>query len=271
MEKVILNNTVLSFEKVKRCKAVNLERLGETRIMNCGEIAFIVEYNNSTDITIQFKSTGELVKSIYSQFIRGEITSHFTSSMYGVGIAGLESTRDQDGKNLGSYQCWIDMLKRCYSLKFQKTSPSYIGCTVKEDWLSYSNFKVWYDKNYYSIDGCPKTELDKDILYKGNKIYSSSTCIFAPKNINMLFTKFNSLPLGVYLNKELNKYEVKCRDNKGKRIYLGVYKNVAEAFKVYKDYKESIIKKVAEEYKNKIPNDLYTAMINYEISEMIDL
>ena len=48
-------------ENVKVSK--NQERLGQTIMQNCGEIAFIVEYVNSEDITIQFKRSGELVNT----------------------------------------------------------------------------------------------------------------------------------------------------------------------------------------------------------------
>ena len=74
------------------------EMLGEARIMNCGEIAFIVNYANYNDITVKFKTTGELVKSTYQCFKNGSIKSHFTPSVYCVGIIGNEKTKDENGK-----------------------------------------------------------------------------------------------------------------------------------------------------------------------------
>ena len=53
------------------------ERLGEAKTMNCGEIAIIVNYACYNDITIQFKETGEFVKTTYSNFKNGEIKSRF--------------------------------------------------------------------------------------------------------------------------------------------------------------------------------------------------
>ena len=71
-------------------------RLGESRMMNCGETAFIVNYANCNDITVKFEKTGELVKTTYQNFKNGKIKSRFTPSVYGVGIIGNEKTRDEN-------------------------------------------------------------------------------------------------------------------------------------------------------------------------------
>ena len=246
-------------------------RFGETRMMNCGEIAFIVNYACSNDITVQFKTTGELVKTKYSNFKNGSVKSHFTPSVYGVGIIGNEKTIDENGKTIKSYSVWNSMLKRCYSGKEQKKYPTYKGCCVCEEWLNYSNFKKWYDENYYEIEN-QTMNLDKDILVKNNKIYSPNTCVFVPQNINNLFTKSNKsrgkYPIGVIFNKYVNKYQAHCNTfYNGKRQckYLGSYNNIEEAFNAYKEFKEANIKQVADEYKDKIPNKLYEAMYNYKV------
>ena len=78
-------------------------RLGETRMMNCGEIAFIVNYKNNNDITVQFEATGELVKTTYQQFKNGSVKSRFTPSVFGVGYLGNEKSIDENGKAIKSY------------------------------------------------------------------------------------------------------------------------------------------------------------------------
>ena len=168
------------------------ERLGEARMMNCGEIAIIVNYACYNDITVQFKKTGELVKTRYSHFKNGFVKSRFTPSVCGVGIIGNEKTKDENGETIKSYSVWTSMLKRCYSDKCQKKQPTYKGCCVCEEWLNYSNFKKWFNDNYYEIEG-EQMNLDKDILVKGNKIYSPETCVFVPKKINTLFVKSNKV------------------------------------------------------------------------------
>ena len=83
-------------EKRKSFARVSNKRLGETIMQNCGEVAFIVEYVNSHDITVQFKTTGELVKTRYNVFVEGLVKSHFTPTVFGVGITGLEPTRNEN-------------------------------------------------------------------------------------------------------------------------------------------------------------------------------
>ena len=82
--------------------------------------------------------------------------------------------------------------------------------TVCKEWMSYENFKNWFDNNYYEIDGeimC----LDKDILFKNNTIYSPKTCVFTPKRINNLFTKRQNdrgdYYIGVTYHKKTGKFE----------------------------------------------------------------
>ena len=129
----------------------------------------------------------------------------------------------------------------------------------------------WINENYYEIPG-EKMCLDKDILCKGNKVYSRELCIFVPQKINNLFIKRNNLrgnsPIGVTLNSS-GSYEVKCNNAYGKYIYLGSYSTEEEAFRVYKQYKEEVIKEVIDSYEGKIPEPHYsrlkTAMYNYKV------
>ena len=270
---VNVNEVKVSRNKAKKqsfAKVAN-ERLGQTVMQNCGEIAFIVEYVSSKDITVQFKTSGELVKTEYGAFVKGEIKSHFTPTVYGVGITGLEPTRNENGEQLESYKCWKRMLQRCYSAKFQEKHQTYIGCSVSEEWLYYSNFKKWYDENYYTIKN-QRMELDKDILIKGNKVYSPDTCIFVPQFINSLFTKCQKtrgeLPIGVWYHKPNKKYIANLsvfKDGKSTKKHLGCFDTPNDAFEAYKQAKEDYIKEVADEYKDIIPTELYEAMYSYRV------
>lgn len=259
----------------KRLENTKKERLNEIRIMNCGEECEIVEYRNNKDITVRFINTGEVIKSSYKEFKNGNIRSHFTPTALGVGVVGINETVDGSGKHLNSYICWRDMLRRCYSEKYQEKHPAYIDCSVCKEWLYYPNFKKWYEENYYEVNG-QRMELDKDILIKGNKVYSPKTCIIVPKNINTLFTKRKFLrgefPIGASKHNVglCDKFRSECyvfikELNKYKRKLLGLYNTPEEAFGVYKKTKEENIKNIADYYKDQIPRRLYIAMYRYEV------
>ena len=259
-------------EKKQSFARIANERLGQTVMQKCGELAFIVEYVDSQNITVQFKATGELVKTWYHAFVRGEVKSHFTPSVFAVGIKGLEPIVDENGEKLDSYKCWQSMLSRCYSAKYQAKHPSYIGCYVCDEWLYYPNFKKWYEENYYEIEN-KTSQLDKDILVKGNKVYSPETCVFVPNFINKLFIKRQNdrgeLPIGVCFNKRDKKYQANLRvfkNGKSVRKHLGLFDTPEEAFNAYKQAKEDYIKEVADNYKDKIPAKLYESMYAYEVS-----
>ncbi len=163
------------------------------------------------------------------------------------------------------------MLERCYDDKYQERKPTYKECEVCTEWHDFQNFSEWYNDNYYEIPN-ESMALDKDILFKGNKIYSPETCVFVPQNINKLFTKRDNdrgkCPIGTYQLPDGN-YGVYCNNGYGKSDYLGVYSTKEEAFRVYKQYKEKIIKEVIDLYEGIIPEPHYSklkkAMYNYRV------
>ena len=178
----------------------------------------------------------------------------------GVGYLG---SSDVDYKSK-SYLRWSDMLQRCYNAKLHERSPRYIGCEVCEEWKNYSNFKVWWDEHKPNCNA----DLDKDILFKGNKLYSPETCVFVPHEINTLFVNNNGnrgdLPVGAYYDKERGKYRANMTFM-GRSIKLGTFETAEEAFTRYKVYKEDFIKDIAEQYKDKIPQKAYQAMLNWRV------
>ena len=163
------------------------------------------------------------------------------------------------------------MLQRCYYPKFHEKESTYIECSVNKEWHNFQNFGIWYDENYYEIEG-ERTELDKDILYKGNKIYSPETCIFVPHAINSLFIKRQNVrgESVIGTTPKNDKYQVNCyllnpKTGKSKQEYLGIYDTQEKGFEVYKHYKEKNIKEVADYFKGQIPQILYNALYNYEV------
>lgn len=165
-----------------------------------------------------------------------------------------------------SYSKWRAMIARCTSETIKEKNLTYKDCEVCNEWLDYPNFQKWYEENYYEVED-EQMHLDKDILIKGNKIYSPETCIFVPCRINVLFTKSNKkrgdLPIGVKRDKKA--YVAQCSTLGRKKKYLGRFNTPEEAFVAYKAFKEKYIKEVADLYKDKIPKNLYDAMYRYEV------
>ena len=170
-------------------------------------------------------------------------------------------------KGVKAYDLWHSMLQRCYSNKYQQKKPTYVNCMVCQEWLTYSNFQKWFNnpQNGYK-DGY---HLDKDILIKGNKVYSPNTCCFVPNRLNILFTKRDRLrrkyPIGVSFDK--GKFLSHIRTDKEKLRHLGTFDTAQEAFNAYKTAKEKYIKELAEKYfqEGKITDRVYNALMKYEV------
>ena len=245
-----------------------IDRTGEVGVNNDGEKMVIIRYGNYADIDVQFADGTVVEHNQYSNFKSGKIKNPYFPSVFGIGFIGVGKFKslDENGKSTKCYNTWVDMLMRCYDPKYHEKKPTYKSCTVDEQWHNFQNFAQWYYSNYYEFED-EKLALDKDILHKGNKMYSPETCVFLPVSINSLFTKSNNtrgkFPIGVY--KMGNKFKAYLSKDNGKQIYLGTYDTPNEAFLVYKKAKEEYIKEVANEYKDKIPQKLYDAMMNYEV------
>lgn len=247
------------------------ERIGISGKNNFGSIMKIVEYTTCKNIYVKFED-GTIIQSTYGHFIKGEVSNPYDKTVYGIGFIGEgEYKTSMNSKHTPQYNFWFNMLRRCYDEKMQEKSPTYKGVTVCEEWFCFNTFAKWFDDNYYEVNG-EQMNLDKDILFKGNKVYSPETCVFVPKAINMLFVKSDlkrgGLPIGVCFDKRRKKYRGTFGTRKGKRIEK-LHDTQEDAFQFYKLHKENYIKQVADEYKDKIPTKLYDAMVNY-IVEITD-
>lgn len=157
--------------------------------------------------------------------------------MFGVGINDYEGSTRVDGKKIKSYKTWTSMLERCYSDKLQARHPTYIGCSVSPEWLSFNNFKEWYDTNYnHELNAIHKLQLDKDLLISNNKVYSKDTCLFLPQRVNLFlannYSNNTSGFTGVSWHKHANKWHVQIKSN-GVNKYIGLYTDINLANQAY--------------------------------------
>lgn len=251
-------------------------RTGYKTINTQGLVMTCVKYVNALNIVVEFDCPYYKTNSCWSSFIKGKIRNPKAPTVYGVGIVdnkypthkknGLQPTKE--------YQCWRDLLFRVYENKqVDSTSLRYKECIVCKEWLHYPNFYEWLhsQENFEKWLNEERWCLDKDIINKHNKLYSSNNCCLVPNNVNTLFVKKNKnrgdLPIGVTYNhkKYMAAYSNPITGNI--REYIGTYNTPEEAFYAYKEKKENLIKQIAQiEYnKNNIIKQCYDAMMKYKV------
>lgn len=144
------------------------------------------------------------------------------------------------------YVTWQQMIERGYSQRRKEKSPTYQNVTVCEEWHIFSNFRSWWIEN--NVAGW---QLEKDLLVKGNLIYSPETCVYVPAHLNTLLIDCASArgdyPLGVYRVNRLKPYQSQCRFG-GKREYLGLFPTPQEAHRAWQLFKIKVIEEAITRY-----------------------
>ena len=227
----------------------------------------ILEYKNNKQVVIMFLNTGFITEEAMGVIRSGHIRDNSLPATCGFGYIDIEGA--SIGRNATKeYQLWNNMINRCYNEKGLSRNPTYKDCHVSEDWRYLSNFKEWCNRQIgFEQEGW---HLDKDILVKGNKVYSEDTCCFVPNEINLLFTKADRIrgkyPVGVYHDTSKTHKRFSARVSKsGKHKRFGSYLTPEEAFAVYKREKEKYIKEVANKWKDQIEIRVYEALMNWVI------
>lgn len=179
---------------------------------------------------------------------------------------GYWGTKDVDTSSK-SYRKWTMMLGRCYNPSIYGKRKAYRDCEVAPEWHNYANFRKWFDKNYYQIDG-ERMCLDKDLLCKGNLVYGPDKCCILPEKINTLIavdhSNRNFYPIGIFYDEKAEKYRYGISIN-GKAIKSKLYDHIRPAFNDYKAIKEAHVKEVAEAYKSKLPANVYDALMRWTV------
>lgn len=231
---------------------------------SCGNFE-IMEVLSYKKIKVRFTTTGFEAWVQGGQVTDGRISDKLSPTVYGVGILGLVSGKVLNRK---SYKIWHAMLQRCYSkeAKTRDKNATYDDVSVCKEWLTFTNFELWFDNNYKE-----GFHLDKDLTVIGAREYSPTNCSFIPNLVNCLLWRSTKVkgdyPLGVHKDKETGKYVAQVSVKGMKRLWLGYYTTPEEAFTVYKSKKEAIIKEVAEKaYNNEqISSAVYQNLLRYEV------
>ena len=239
-------------------------RVGDVYSTNHGELE-VLRFTNKTEVFVRFISTGYERSARYEHIISGKVKDRLKPEVFGVGFIGDVPTKI-DGKKTLSYRHWCNMLQRCYCEKYKIMKPTYGECVSSVNFTSFKFFNEWCNSQVgFGNEGW---SLDKDLLIKGNKLYSEDTCIFIPQVVNSLILNKKSirgnLPIGVSKHKEMNSFSSSLSVN-GKMKYLGSFNTPEDAFLEYKQAKEDYIKEVANKWKDKIDPRAYEALMNYQV------
>lgn len=229
----------------------------------------IVEYTNNENMIVEFQDNHKFrKKAAYTNFKSGSIKNPYDKTVYGIAWIGEgEYLTKENNRPTKVYTCWLHLIERCCVERKSNVYPAYYGkCEVCDEWLEFQTFAKWYFKNHYDLPNNERLHLDKDILFVGNKLYSPKTCLLVPQRINMLFMNRpnkRGLPNGIRKCKKGYVAEYNHKE-------LGIYNTVEEAFLAHATEKKNEIIKVANEYRNIIPNSVYEAVVNCEIDIKYD-
>lgn len=173
----------------------------------------------------------------------------------GVGLndANYPVTRNKviNGKTKQIWMCpfykkWKDMLIRCYSKRENRRHPTYIKCTVCEEWLTFSNFKAWMETQDWE-----GKQLDKDLKVGDNLLYSPETCCFVSARINSFLCDSaaarGQYPIGVYWHKRDLCFSASCSNLfTGKTRSLGYFSDSQDAHKAWASAKLEFARQLAD-------------------------
>jgi len=145
------------------------------------------------------------------------------------------------------YRAWKNMLQRCYSSKYQEKRPTYEGCSVSKEWLTFSVYKSWMKKQDWK-----GLQLDKDLMFEGNKVYSAETCVFVSGMVNnFTIDRGNDRGawlIGAYWDKEKGEFHSRCRNPfTKKQEHLGLFDSELEAHQAWLKRKLELANQLAAE------------------------
>lgn len=222
----------------------------------------VIDHKNWRNVKVKFVDTNYTTTTRVDKVLTGAVRDRLFPSVFGVGVLGSKDLSSSDKQ----HHLWSGMLQRCHCDKYQAKKPTYVGCTVSEYFKRYDNFHEWCENQVgFDQEGW---HLDKDLLVKGNKIYSEDFCVFVPHEINTAIVTSRSFRgdslIGLRLDKRSNKFQ--ARVNKyGKSFSLGYFEDELEAFSAYKQAKEDYLKELANKWEDQIDPRVCQALNSYQV------
>ncbi|MDD3361548.1 MAG: hypothetical protein PHW34_07745 [Hespellia sp.] len=175
--------------------------------------------------------------------------------------------------------------KRTHDIETKKWYPQYADATMYKPWEDDPELCIEYlESIYYDCDG-EQMVVDKDLLVKGNKDYAPGKICWLPWTLNTMLSNskkhYNAkydrlkseLPYGVRFDEAKNKYYAQILMDKAlrdentecKTVKLRYRNTPEEAFLDYKKHKEAYIVMMTDKYIDKLPVEIYDALVDYEV------
>lgn len=167
------------------------ERIGVEFTTNEGYQVIVIDYINAHKIQVMFLDEHKFKTwTEWNSLKCGRLKNPFHKSVCGVGYLGVDKNGEKPipKEKIREYECWSNMIKRCYDKKVREKYPTYKNCTVSEEWHDFSkfledlpkikNYELWRDNPQQKIS------LNKDIYYAELGIIADC------KEYNLLTTRF---------------------------------------------------------------------------------
>lgn len=144
------------------------------------------------------------------------------------------------------YRRWRNLINRCYNPNSIKRNPTYSGCSVVPEWLYFTKFKMWMERQDWQ-----GKELDKDIIFAGNKVYGPDSCAFIDRLTNT-FTidsgaSRGAYMIGVHFADNVGKFRSSCQNPfTKKQEALGCFLTEIEAHLTWKKRKHELACRLAD-------------------------
>ena len=237
--------------------------VGDIVNSNHSGAAIVIQVVNNKAVTVKFEKTGYELTTEFKNFKSGNFKDPYHPRICSVGYVGVPAGL-QSVASTKSYDVWKEMLSRCYEPEATHF-PVYggVGVRVCEDWHNYQNFREFYDTDLYRQKGW---QIDKDIMIRGNTVYSSENCAFVPREVNMAIVKakLSTYPQGVDFHKASGKFRSRISVY-GKTINLYSGDCFIDAFNKYKTAKECYLKDLAKKWTGLVNPRVTESLNNWEI------
>jgi hypothetical protein len=165
---------------------------------------------------------------------------------------------------------WTRMRDRCFVGGYQQRKHArYAGCYMSDDFWDFQKFVRWFQQQKgYEQGGY---HLDKDLLVRGNKCYSSETCCYIPAMLNMFLVNQHSSKsnhmIGAHYHTRLSKWGSSLSVN-GEIKFLGYFESELDAHREYVVEKELEAKRWANRLINgefPVEDKVIEALLNWKV------